>query len=132
MTAEEKKKCHIIIHSTSTAAAAVGAGLAQIPGSDNAVLVPVQIGMVTALASVFGLTIDEAMAKGILATQLASMTGRTISQVAVGWWPVVGNVINSVTAAGITEGIGWTIARDFSNQKRKLESFNSGITQFSL
>ena len=36
MTAEQKKKCHAIIHAASVAAGGAGAGMAQIPGSDNA------------------------------------------------------------------------------------------------
>ena len=35
MTAEQKKKCHAIIHAASVAAGGAGAGMAQIPGSDN-------------------------------------------------------------------------------------------------
>ena len=35
MTDSEKTKCHAIIHSAATAAGAVGAGLAQLPMSDN-------------------------------------------------------------------------------------------------
>ena len=34
----KKRKCHTVIHSASAAAAGVGSGLAQIPGSDSPVL----------------------------------------------------------------------------------------------
>ena len=44
MTSEQKNKCSAIIHTASaSSAAAVGAGLAQVPGSDNALLIPVQL-----------------------------------------------------------------------------------------
>ena len=39
MNAKQKKECHTIIHTASVAAGGVGAGLAQIPGSDNAVII---------------------------------------------------------------------------------------------
>lgn len=41
MTNEQRNKCHGIIHGASLAAAGAGAGLAQIPGSDSAVIVPI-------------------------------------------------------------------------------------------
>ena len=34
MTDEENSKCHKIIHTAAVAAGGVGAGLAQLPGSD--------------------------------------------------------------------------------------------------
>ena len=38
MTADQRSKCRAIIHTASASAAAIGAGLAQLPGSDNAVI----------------------------------------------------------------------------------------------
>ena len=43
MTADQRSKCHAIIHTASASAAAAGAGLAQLPGSDNAVITPIQL-----------------------------------------------------------------------------------------
>ena len=54
MTDEQKAKCHVAIHTASADAAAVGGGLAQIPGSDNVVLTPIQLTMTIALGKVFG------------------------------------------------------------------------------
>lgn len=45
MTADQRSKCHAIIHTASASAAAVGAGLAQLPGSDNAAITPIQLAM---------------------------------------------------------------------------------------
>jgi uncharacterized protein (DUF697 family) len=116
MTSEQENKCHVIIHTASAAAAGAGAGLAQIPGSDNAVIIPLQIGMILSLGTIFGIELSETTAKSTLATTAASTIGRGISQFLVGWMPVIGNVINATTAAGITETIGWTIAKDFDNK----------------
>jgi uncharacterized protein (DUF697 family) len=41
------------------------------------------------------------------------MVGRTASQALVGWIPGFGNAINMTTAAGLTEAIGWIIAKEF-------------------
>lgn len=116
MTKDQEKKCHAIIHTASTAAAGVGAGLAQIPFSDNAVLVPIQITMVVSLGKVFGLSITEAAATSALATAATTTVGRGLSQILVGWMPVVGNVINASTAAAVTEAAGWVIAKEFDSQ----------------
>jgi hypothetical protein len=40
--------------------------------------------------------------------------GRSISQVLVGWLPIYENIINASTAAGVTETIGWAVAKDFA------------------
>lgn len=48
-----------------------------------------------------------------MGSALASQVGRTISQIAIGWWPGIGNVINSATAAAVTEALGWALAKEF-------------------
>ena len=113
MTKAQEKKCHAIIHTAATGAGAVGASLAQLPGSDNAMIVPMQAGMILSLGAVFGIQLTETVAKTFLATTTATMVGRGISQVLVGWIPGIGNIFNAVTAAGVTETIGWTIAKNF-------------------
>lgn len=117
MTKVQNRKCHVIIHSAATGAAAVGAGLAQLPGSDNAMIVPMQAGMILSLGAVFGIELTETVAKTLLATTTATMVGRGISQGLVGWIPGIGNVFNATTAAGVTEMIGWTIAKNFAKSK---------------
>ncbi len=116
MTEIEKEKCHVIIHGAATAAAAAAAGLAQLPGSDNAIIVPIQVAMITSLGHVFDISLSESATKSILATALATITGRAISQLFVGWIPILGNAINASTAFAITEKIGWHIADDFSSE----------------
>jgi uncharacterized protein (DUF697 family) len=113
MNEEQRIRCHAVIHSASTAAAAVGAGLAQIPVADNAVIVPIQVTMVVALGNIFNQHVTDSVANGMILGSAASLVGRTISQFFVCWIPVVGNAINATTAAIITEAIGWSIADKF-------------------
>lgn len=117
MTDEQKTKCHAIIHAASATTAGIGAGLAQLPGSDNAAIVPIQVAMVISLGAVFGIELTESAAKATLATATATMVGRGVSQVLVGWIPGFGNAFNAATAAGVTETIGWTVAKNFAKQK---------------
>lgn len=130
-------KCNVIIHGASVACGGVGTGLAQIPASDNAVIVPIQIGMIIGLGSVFDLNITEAGAKSIIASAGASVVGRTVSQFLVGWIPGIGNAINTATAAGITEAIGWLAVKNFYDRwledknKGRLEGMKDGYTEAS-
>ena len=116
MTTSQKIKCHAIIHTTSLLASAVGAGLAQVPTSDYLLLTPLEVSMVTALGSIFGLKIEEGLAESLLASQIATMSGRAISQVLIGSIPVAGNIVNACTAAGIVQAMGWGIVADFSRK----------------
>lgn len=80
--------------------------------------------MIVSLGGVFNLNITESAAKSILASAAATVTGRTVSQFLVGWIPVIGNAINTATAAGVTEAIGWLAANNF--YQRYLQDMEKG------
>lgn len=115
MTSKQKKQCHAIIHTATASAAGIGAGLAQIPGSDSAILTSIQLTMTISLGKVFGKTLDESSAKAAIGSVAAATIGRTVSQVVIGWFPGIGNVVNATTAATITEALGWAIAKEFDS-----------------
>ena len=117
MTNKERGLCNGIIHTSSAAAGVVGAGLAQVPTSDNLVITPIQLTMAVSLGKVFGISLDQSAAKAAIASAAAATVGRATSQVLVGWIPGVGNIINASTAAAITEAIGWIMANEFEKQK---------------
>ena len=121
MTDSENAKCHSIIHSAAVAAGAVGAGLAQLPLSDNLVIMPIQIGMVGSLGNVFGKTLGESAITSLISAAAGTVVGRSASQALLGWIPGVGNVINASTAFTITEAIGWSIANNFAIERRREE-----------
>lgn len=108
--------CHTIIHTASAAAGAVGFGLAQIPLTDNAVIVPIQASMTIALGQVFGLEFTKRAAAATAASAAGTLLGRATSQIGAGWIPVAGNIINATTAASLTEALGWMLAEDFSKR----------------
>ncbi len=118
MTNKEIGLCNTIIHSASAAAAAIGAGLAQIPASDNLIITPIQLVMAVSLGKVFGINLDQSAAKAAIASATAATVGRTASQVLIGWFPVAGNIVNASTAAAITEAIGWIMANEFEKQSK--------------
>lgn len=116
MTPEQLRYCHTIIHSASVSAGAVGAGLAQVPCADSAIIVPIQTVMAVAIARVFGIKVTKSAARSSVVSLAASQIGRAASQVAFGWIPAAGNAINAGTAISITEAIGWLLAEDYAEQ----------------
>ena len=102
MTDSEYAKCHAIIHSAAVAAGGVGAGLAQIPFSDNLVIMPIQIAMVGSLGAVFDQTLAEATIKSLISAAAGTVIGRSVSQALLGWLPGIGNAINASTAFTLT------------------------------
>jgi len=118
--AKRKHKVHGVVHTAAAAAAGVGAGLAQIPGSDTPVLCGIQTTMIMAVADLHGASITKAVAADLLLTFTASMAGRGVSQVLVGWIPGFGNAINAATAAALTEAVGWAAHKYFAQERRAL------------
>lgn len=115
-TLTKNQKIHGIVHTTAIAAAAVGAGLAQIPGSDAPVLAGIQTTMIVAIAHEHGAAITKAAAADLLLTFTATHVGRGISQWLVGWVPGWGNAINASTAAALTEVVGWAANAYFGEE----------------
>lgn len=111
--ATKTKKLHGIIHGTALACAAIGAGFAQVPGSDSAAIVPLQTAMIIAIANEHGVSVGKTAAAELLLTFSATAFGRTLSQALVGWLPGFGNALNAATAAGVTETIGWAASEYF-------------------
>lgn len=126
------KKCHAVIHSASVAAGAVGTGLAQIPLADSAIITPIQVSMIGSLGIIFDLHITEGVAKGVIGSVGAAIAGRSLAQLLVGWIPGIGNAINTATAAGLTEAIGWVAVKHFTKlseadrAKYRIEGMKAG------
>lgn len=127
MSAQQRERCAKIIHTTSVLAGGVGAGLAQIPLSDNAILIPLQTGMTLALAQVFDISLTRSAATATATTALATTIGRGASELLVGWLPGIGNVINATTAASITEAAGWTVANEFFKTWKEQHPQEAGL-----
>lgn len=119
MTAEEKSRCHRIIHTAAVSAAGVGAGMAMMPSADVPIIIGIEVTMTIALGGVFGVSLTESAAKSIVLSTAGTIAGRGISQGLVGWIPGFGNVINASTAFGVVEALGWAVANDFANKENR-------------
>lgn len=113
MTAAQKRQCHHIIHLYAVSAAGIAGGLAQLPGSDAAPLVALEVKMVSDLADVFGISLTKTAAAALVSGLAGTTVGRAVSQWLVGWIPGWGNAINASTAAGVVESLGWAAADHF-------------------
>ncbi|MFR3684480.1 MAG: hypothetical protein ACLTXM_05500 [Enterococcus sp.] len=119
MNKTQRRKAHFIIHSASTAAAGVGAGMAQLPFPDATVLLPIQTAMVIALGKIFHIKLEQGAAKALATQFLAQKAGQMTARFLAGKLPVAGNIVNGSTAAAITESYGWLIAKEFSEEYEK-------------
>ena len=113
MTRKQKIECHAIIHLASAASGGVSFATAQIPLADSALIVPAQMGMVVALAGVFGYKITEGVAEAIVGPLIAQQMGQAVAKTLVGVIPVAGNITKGGISITFTETLGWLIAYKF-------------------
>lgn len=118
MTQIQKRKCRRIIHGAALTGGLVACGLAQLPGSDNAILVPIEIIMVIGLGSVFNIRLRHSYRTSLIVGTAATMIGRGLSEFLVGWIPVLGNLFDALTAIGVIEVLGWIVVKEFKSLTR--------------
>ncbi|MGX7349427.1 YcjF family protein [Dolosicoccus paucivorans] len=95
---------------------AFGVGFTPIPVADAAVLVPMQIGMLAHITSIFGLGLDKAQIVSLLAgiggTSGATMLGKYIVSSAFKFFPGIGSVaggaISGITAGSLTIALAYS------------------------
>jgi len=121
MTDEEKRKCQKIIHGHAAAAAA--GNLVPIPAVGLATDTVTMTTMAMALASVFGGSITESVAKNmavnaIIATikkQPIRVIAKEISKVV----PIVGQLVAPSISVAMLEAAGWLLANDLAEERAK-------------
>lgn len=116
--ATKAEKIHALIHAAAASCAAVGGGLAQAPGADTAVITPIQVAMIVAIGAEHGTPISKTAAAELILPFSAAAVGRGLSQCLLGWMPGLGNVVNAITAAALTEAIGWAANAYFAEAQR--------------
>lgn len=127
MLEERRDKCHAIIHGAAVTTGGIGAGLAQIPLADSIPITAAQVAMIVAIAKVYDIDLAEGTAKGLLGGFSASVVGRNVAGVLIGWIPGIGNALKASTAAALTEAIGWAAVHHFENlEAEKRASFKHG------
>jgi uncharacterized protein (DUF697 family) len=113
--ATKAEKIHALIHAAAASCAAVGGGLAQAPGADTAVITAIQVAMIVSLGAEHGTPISKTAAAELILSFSAAALGRGLSQCLLGWLPGLGNAINAITVAALTEAIGWAADAYFAD-----------------
>lgn len=107
----QKDKAKSIIHSASAVAGSVA--LSPIPFTDAALLVPIQVGMITSLFKAYDQKVMQGAIRGAVWAVAATSFGRGVVGNAFKFVPGLGTVagatISATTAVGLTEVIGWAI-----------------------
>ena len=102
---------HTIIHTAATAAATTAAS--PIPFSDAALLIPIQVTMITGLYKANGANISRGVVEGALKATLVSGVGKSVAGNLLKFIPVVGTIaggtLNAGVAVGFTEALGFAI-----------------------
>lgn len=94
-------------HSVVTGAAVLagGIGATPIPFSDAIGIIPVQIGMLAKISTVFGLKADETFLSTLVAatftTTAGSMAGKALVGALLKWIPGVGSIAGGVISGGV-------------------------------
>lgn len=94
-------------------AAGVGAGLAPLPGSDTPILVTLQTALILSLADKAGIPLTRAAAAQLALPFAATIIGRTVCSLLLGWIPLLGSFANAFTAFLVTWYLGQAAWRWF-------------------
>lgn len=123
--ASTSQKVHGIIHEASHACAGIDGGLAQAPEADPAAIVQIQTSMIMAIASAYGMPINNADAADLLRAFTDTVRSRQVPfsrQAMAGWLPGIDNAVNDSTAAAMAEAIGWVANSHFSQAEAKMKT----------
>ncbi|PCR99859.1 DUF697 domain-containing protein [Lactococcus fujiensis] len=117
LDAEKRSQCHKVIHSATLMAAIVT--LSPIPLTDSAMLVPIQVVMMSRLHKIFGATWREGMAWSIaketfLLAFVREIPGNLMKIIPF-FGTAAGSVANVTVSVLITETLGWVTVNMLNN-----------------
>lgn len=119
MTDDEKRKCNVIIHGHAAAAAA--GNMVPVPGVGIAVDTVTMTTMAMALASVFGGSITESVAKNMavnaIIAAIKKQPVKTISKELSKIVPILGQLVAPSISVAMLESAGWLLAEDLASRR---------------
>ena len=105
-----RERSELIIHGAAVAAAGTAASTV-IPGSDSVLIMPIQVGMVAAVAHQYGIEPTASLLRSTVYAALGSIVGKAGAGVFLRWIPVAGNVVRASVAFSVTEALGQLILK---------------------
>lgn len=119
---QQRRQCHVIIHSAAAAAAA--GNMLPAPGTGLAVDLLAMTSMAMGLAGVFGVDADESMSRSLAIATLKNTALRqpirSVTKELSKFVPGLGQVVAPSISAAMVEGAGWAMARQLAAQQRTL------------
>jgi uncharacterized protein (DUF697 family) len=103
--ASPRERSELIIHGAAVAAAGAAASTV-IPGSDAVLIMPIQVGMVAAIAHQYGIEPTASLLRSTVYATLGSIVGKAGAGVLLRWVPVAGNLVRGSVAFSVTEALG--------------------------
>lgn len=100
----KRKRDAAMAIATTASTAAAAAGAVPIPFSDAVLLVPIQLGMMGGIASVYGIDLDKATIASMAATAAATTAGRAAVTGLLKFIPVVGSLVGGLISATVAAG----------------------------
>ena len=127
MNSDSEKKLRdrakIIIRNYSIASGTASGALAisAFLGFDTAFSISIVIKMMSELAQLFGLSIDEIKSTPQFKTLVQKFIVVSISKSVISLIPVIGNVTNGVMTYRLIESIGWTVYEIFKDGRNLVD-----------
>lgn len=106
-----KKRAETVIYAASVAAGA--AALIPVPIADALMITPIQVGMITTVALIYGFKLDVKQAIGFLGPALAALAGPLAVQQLAKLLPGFGHAISAGVAAAMTWAVGMSYLHFF-------------------
>ncbi|MDD3437323.1 MAG: hypothetical protein PHC64_09260 [Candidatus Gastranaerophilales bacterium] len=111
--AAQRKYAQLAVQGFSALSAGIAAGMAQMPGADEAVLAANDAAMAIAICKIYGLTLSKSLAPMLIAPIMGNSMGTAIFGKIISkgftWIPAVGNGLNAGVAFAVTEFIGQSL-----------------------
>ncbi len=100
-----RRRSELIIHAASVAAGAAAAA-SPIPGGDAMAIIPIQMGMVTAVCREHGIPVSESIIRSTVYAGLGKIVGKAGAGLLLRWTPLTGNLMRASVAFTVTEAVG--------------------------
>lgn len=114
MTPEQETQCHTVIH--SSAALAAGGNLVPVPGLGIAADVTAMTGMAVALATIFGGSITQEVAKAMaiaaIKETILKQPIKVLTKEISKFVPILGQLVAPAISIAMIEAAGWSLARE--------------------
>lgn len=110
----EAKKAAVSTVIKTAAAASAAIGITPIPFSDAALLVPVQVRMITKIIDIYGVSSLASISTALVGDVIITQIGKSVATGILKMIPVVGSLIggavNATVAASITTALGYAMS----------------------